>query len=103
MESETKINERINKMEEMINRARKMEDLMDYQSLSLFPNGRLPPKFKIPILDKFDRIGYPKSHLKMYMRAIRATEELLAQMFQNTLTGATLRWFLNLEGTKARS
>ena len=106
MESETKINERINKMEEMINRARKMEDLMDYQSLSLFPNGRLPPKFKIPILDKFDRIGYPKSHLKMYMRAMQplgAIEELLAQMFLNILIGAAFRWFLNLDDARARS
>ena len=103
MEGEKKINERINKVEEMIRRAHKMEYLMDYQSLSLFPDVRLPPKFKMPTLDKFDRTSYPKSHLKMYMRAIRATEELLAQMFQNTLTGATLRWFLNLEGTKARS
>ena len=30
MESEKKINERMNKMEEMIRRARKMDDLMDY-------------------------------------------------------------------------
>ncbi|KAL0004789.1 hypothetical protein SO802_012350 [Lithocarpus litseifolius] len=36
MEGEKKINKRINKVEEMIKRARKMEDLMDYQSLSLF-------------------------------------------------------------------
>ena len=44
MEGEKKINERINKVEEMIKRARKMEDLMDYQSLSLFPNVRLDRK-----------------------------------------------------------
>ena len=63
MEGEKKINERINKVEEMIKRAHKMEDLMDYQSLSL------------------DNIGCPKSHLKMYMRAMQplgATKELLA-------------------------
>ena len=36
MEGEKKINKRINKMEAMIKRARKMEDLMDYQSLT-FP------------------------------------------------------------------
>ena len=30
MESEKKINKRMNKMEEMIKRARKMEDLIDY-------------------------------------------------------------------------
>ena len=106
MESEKKTIERINKMEEMIKKARKMEDLMDYQSLSLFLDVRLPPKFKIPTLDKFDRTNCPKSHLKMYMRArqpLGATEELLAQMFKNTLTRAALRWFLNLDDARARS
>ena len=90
----------------MIKRARKMEDLMDYQSLSLFLNVRLPPKFKMPTLDKFDGTGCPKSHLKMYMKAMQPlgeTEELLAQMFQNTLIEVVLRWFLNLDDARARS
>ena len=64
-ENEKKINERTNKMEEMIRRAPKMEELMDYNSLSLFLNARLPPEFKMPILDKFDWTDCPKSHLKM--------------------------------------
>ena len=90
----------------MIKRAHKMEILMDYQSLSLFPNVRLPPKFKMPTLDKFDKTSCPKSYLKMYMKVMQpleATEELLAQMFRKTLTGAALRWFFNLEVTRARS
>ena len=94
MEGEKKINERINKMEEMIKRVLKMENLMDYQSLSLFPDVRLSHKFKMPVLDKFDSTGYPKSHLKMYMRAMQAqgtTKEMLAQMFQNTFTEVILR------------
>ena len=106
IKNEKKINERMNKMEEMIRRARKMKELVDYDSLSLFLNARLPPKFKMPNLEKFDGTGYPKSHLKMYMRAMQplgATEEVLAHMFQNTLTGATLRWFLNLDDARARS
>ena len=81
LENEKKINERMNKMDEMIRRARKMEELMNYDSLSLFPNARLPPKFKMPTLDKFDGIGCPKSHLKMYMRAMQplgVIEEVLA-------------------------
>ena len=60
----------------------------------------------MPTLDKFDGTGCPKSHLKMYMRAIQllgATKELLAQMFQNTLTGATFKWFLNLDDARARN
>ena len=105
-ESKKKINERMNKMEEMIRRARKMEELMDYNSLSLFPNARLPPKFKMPTLDKFDGTGCPKSNLKMYIRAMQplgAIEEVLAQTFQNTLTETTLRWFLNLDDARVRS
>ena len=106
LENERKINERMNKMEEMIRRARKMEELMDYNSLSLFPNARLPPKFKMPNLDKFHGTDCPKPYLKMYIRAMQplgTTEEVLAQMFQNTLTGAALRWFLNLDDARARS
>ena len=69
MESEKKINERMNKMEKMIRRDRKKEDLMDSNSLSLFPDVRLPPKFKMPTLNKFDKTSCPKSHLKMYIIA----------------------------------
>ncbi|KAL0002096.1 hypothetical protein SO802_015877 [Lithocarpus litseifolius] len=106
VESEKKINERMNNMEEMIRRARKMEDIMDYDSLSLFPNARLPPKFKMPTHDKFDGIGCLKSYLKMYMKAMQplgGTEEVLAQMFQGTLTGSTFRWILNLDDARTRS
>ena len=71
LKNEKKINERMNNMEEMIRRARKMEELMDYNSLSLFLNARLPPKFKMPTVGKFDGTGCPKSHLKMYMRAMQ--------------------------------
>ena len=57
-------------------------------------------------LDKFDGTGCPKSYLKMYMRVMQplgATEELLAQMFQNTLIGAALKWFLNLDDSRVKS
>ena len=87
-------------MEQLFQKFQWKDDAMNFHSLSLFPQVRAPPKFKMPSLDKFDGTSYPKAHLKMYTRALQllgATEELLAQMFQNTLTGAVLRWFLNLE------
>ena len=37
------------------------------------------------------------------MQPLGAIEEVLAQMFQNTLTEATLKWFLNLDDDRARS
>ena len=39
----------MSKMEEMIKWSRRLDDLTDYQSLSLFPDVKLPPKFKMPI------------------------------------------------------
>ena len=71
--------EKMSKMEEMVKRSRRLDNLIDYQSLSLFPNVRLPPKFKMPILDKFDGTSCTKSHLKMYIRAMQplgAIEEM---------------------------
>ena len=37
------------------------------------------------------------------MRPLGTIEEMLTQMFQNTLTRATLRWFLNVEDTKTHN
>ena len=79
---------------------------MNFHSLSLFPQVRAPPKFKMPSLDKFDGTGCLKAHLKMYTKALqplRATEELLTQMFQNTFTNPAFRWFLNLEDSLIRT
>ena len=100
--SEKKLKERLDQME-LFQKFQWKEDAMNFHSLSLFPQVRAPPKFKMPSLDKFDGTGCPKAHLKMYTRALQplgATEELLAQMFQNTLTGAALCWFLNLEDSQ---
>lgn len=76
--------EKKGKMEGMIKKFRRFNEAIGYQPLSLFPNVRLPPKFKMPALDKFDGTGCPKSHLKMDMRTMKplgATEEKVAQMF----------------------
>ena len=102
-ESEKRLKEPLDQMEQLFQKFRWKEDAMNLHSLSLFLQVRAPPKFKMPSLDKFDGTGCPKAHLKMYTRALQplgATEELLAQMFQNTLIGAALCWFLNLEDSQ---
>ena len=100
IENEKKMVERMDQVEKLLMRSRKVEEAMDLHSLLLFPQPRAPPKFKMPTLDKFDGTNCPKANLKIYIRELQplgADEELLAQMFQNTLIGAALRWFLNLE------
>ena len=105
-ENEKKMVKRMDQMEKLLMRSRRVEEAVDQNSLSLFPQARAPPKFKIPTLDKFDGTSCPKVHLKMYIRALHplgVDEELLAQMFQNTFTGAALRWFLNLEDSQTQT
>ena len=78
MESKKKINEMINKMEEMIKRACKMEDLMDYQSLT-FPRCEIASQVqdanlgqvqqdwlpKVPFEDVYKGYAAPRSNWKI--------------------------------------
>ena len=48
-------------------------------------------------------LGVPIGTSQGATKELGATEELLAQMFQNALTEAVVRWFLNLDDAKARS
>lgn len=46
--------EKKGKMEGMIKKSRSFNEAIDYRSQSIFPYVRLPPKFKMSALDKFD-------------------------------------------------
>ena len=77
--------------------------IIDVQRLSLFPQARLPSKFKMPDMDKLNGTGCPKTHMKMYVRALQPlsiSEDLMAQLFQQTWTGAALKWLLSLEESR---
>ena len=77
-------------MGKVIKRTYRFDEAVDLQSLSPFPKARLPLKFKMPSLDKFNGMSCPVTHLKMYTRVMHplgADDEILVQLFQNTLTG----------------
>jgi len=60
----------------------------------------------MPELEKFDGIGCPKTHLKMYVQAMHprgANNELLAQMFHESLASSALKWFLSLEENRTKT
>ena len=40
--------------------------LVDVRTMSLVPDLVLPPKFKVPIFDKYDGTKCPSAHLYMY-------------------------------------
>ena len=103
---EKRMDKRMEQMEKVIKKARRYDEAVDLQSLSLYPEARLPAKFKMPSFDKFDSTSCPVSHLKMYVRAMQplgADDAILAQMFQSSLTGSALKWFMKLGEAHTRT
>ncbi|KAK5820048.1 hypothetical protein PVK06_025092 [Gossypium arboreum] len=66
------------------------------KELSLVPDLILPPKFKVPDFEKYDRTRCPKAHLVMFyqkMTGYMNEDKLLVHYFQDSLVGSTLRWY----------
>ena len=99
------------KIEHMEDRLRAIEGgrssgFADMLELCLVPDVTIPPKFKVPDFDKYKRTSCPKNHLRMYCRRMEAyakEEKLLMHFFQESLAGATIIWYTNLESTRIRS
>jgi hypothetical protein len=64
-ESEKRMDQRVEQMDKVIEKTCRFGEVMDLHSLSLFTKARLPLKFKMPSLDKFNGMGCPVIHLKM--------------------------------------
>ncbi|KAI5389319.1 hypothetical protein KIW84_074820 [Lathyrus oleraceus] len=68
---------------------------VDVADLGLVPGVRVPPKFKVPIFDKYNGSSCPKTHVQAYFRKMVAysdDEKLLMYFFQDSLAGASLEW-----------
>ena len=66
----------------------------------------IPQKFKVPNFDKYKGMTCPKNHLKMYclkMGAHSRDEKLLMHFFQDSLAGAVVIWYTNLEPSHIRT
>ena len=78
----------------------------DMAELCLVPDIVIPPKFKVSDFDKYKGTICPKNHLKMYCRKMGAysrDEKLLMNFFQESLAGATITWYTNLEASRIHS
>ena len=101
-----KMKERLEMLEKSLAALKTHGDTVNIDSLSLFPKARLPSKFNMPVMDKFNGTTCPKTHLKMYVGALNPhglSNELLAQLFQQSLTGAALNWFMSLDLTRIKT
>ncbi|GAU46722.1 hypothetical protein TSUD_100140 [Trifolium subterraneum] len=83
-------------------RALRGKDLFgqDAHELCLVPDVVVPHKFKVPDFEKYKVSTCPKAHLIMYARKMStqtSNDKLLIHYFQDSLTGAALRWYMDLD------
>ena len=72
----------------------------DMAELCLVPDIVIPLKFKVPDFDKYKGTTCPTNHLKMFNRKMgeySKNKKLLMHFFQESLTGAVVTWYTNLE------
>ena len=66
----------------------------------------LPTKFRMPEIEIYMGIGYPRIHLRLYntiMRAHRLDEAQMVMLFPMSFNGATQRWFASLDVSHRRT
>ena len=79
---------------------------LDAYELCLVADVVIPPKFKVPVFDKYDGTTCPKNHLIMYCRKMASCfhdNKLLIHFFQDSLTGVVLHWYSRLNQPRVRS
>lgn len=73
---------------------------LDALDMCLVSDVVIPPKFKISDFNKYKRVSCPKTHLTMYyqkMVAYSRNDQLFIHCFQDSLSGESLEWYIQLE------
>lgn len=98
---------KIDKLEESIAKDKKAAITgFDMSKLCLFPEAKLPEKYKSVDFEKFDGTGNPRGHIQAYVSSLslqNVDEPTMAQMFHQSLTGPALQWLLSLDISKRRT
>ncbi|XP_050919226.1 uncharacterized protein LOC127136743 [Lathyrus oleraceus] len=79
---------------------------LDAADMCLVPDVKIPPKFKVPSFEKYQGITCPKTHIRAFCRNMGAhssDEKLLMHFFQDSLSGASLEWYMQLKRTHIRT
>ncbi|KAL3524585.1 hypothetical protein ACH5RR_012957 [Cinchona calisaya] len=79
---------------------------MDFESLCLFPDVKVPQNSEIPNFTKYGGDGDPLAHVKIFYNELGAhgkDERLRMCLFQRSLCGDALRWFIHLNRLELQS
>ncbi|XP_077226319.1 uncharacterized protein LOC143859523 [Tasmannia lanceolata] len=72
----------------------------------IYPGVTLPPRFKVPDMDKYDGTGCPRSHLMSVLPLLQQhglSPEQVALLFPRSLIGVAKKWFLSLKSEEIRT
>ena len=93
------LTQKMSKMEELM-RGQGMGYSFDFDDMMQFEGDKLPDKFKMPQLQKFDGTKDPRIHLSQYtttMISIKAPMSVVARLFVLSLEGMAVNWYHGLE------
>ncbi|XP_017640139.1 uncharacterized protein LOC108481531 [Gossypium arboreum] len=79
---------------------------IDTKDLSLVPDLVLSPKFKMPEFEKYNGTSCPEAHITLFCRRMTGyvnNNQLLIHCFQDSLVGATSKWYNQLSRTRISS
>ena len=72
----------------------------DFDDMMQFDGDKLPDKFKMPQLQKFDGTEDPRIHLSQYMTTMSTTKApmlVVSRLFVMSLEGMAVNWYHGLE------
>ncbi|XP_050890482.1 uncharacterized protein LOC127095901 [Lathyrus oleraceus] len=83
-----------------------MEDFealgINVAEMCLVPDMFIPVKFKVPDFEMYKGANDPRTHIRAYYRKMDGysnDDRLLMHFFQDSLSRASLQWYMQLEGT----
>ncbi|XP_050896973.1 uncharacterized protein LOC127103781 [Lathyrus oleraceus] len=79
---------------------------LDAADMCLVPDVKIPPKFKVPSFERYQGVTCPNNHIRAFCRKMAAhsnDERFLMHFFQDSLSGASMEWYMQLERTHIRT
>lgn len=73
---------------------------LDVANMCLVSDVKIPHKFKVSNFEKYKGVTCPKTYIQAFCRKMASysgDEKLLMHFFQDSLSGASLEWFIQLE------
>ena len=96
----------IDRIEQRIRSLHVSDGVIGWNGYDDLPVAALPVEFRMPDIERYTGIGFPRIHLQLYnvvMRGHRLDEAQMIMLFPLSLSGAAQRWFASLYPSRRRT